>query len=86
MTEPPERTGLAYPVSRESGSGSPAGASGSPAPPFRLLLTPGEAAEALRISQRTLWQLTRDQRVKAVRIGRSVRYAVAALQAFVNGL
>lgn len=37
----------------------------------------------LSISERTLWQLTRDGRISAVRFGRTVRYQVPDLLAFV---
>jgi excisionase family DNA binding protein len=39
-----------------------------------LLLTAREAAAALAISERTLWQLTKDGAVRCVRLGRAVRY------------
>jgi len=39
-----------------------------------LLLTPREAAARLRLSDRTLWSLTRAGEIPAIRIGRSVRY------------
>jgi excisionase family DNA binding protein len=39
-----------------------------------LLLTARQAAAALSISERTLWQLTRDGAVRCVRLGRAVRY------------
>lgn len=38
------------------------------------LLKPKEAAEVLSVSERTLWNLTRNEEIPAVRIGRSVRY------------
>jgi excisionase family DNA binding protein len=50
----------------------------------RLLLTPREAAEALAISERTLWQLTHDQALPCVRIGRSVRYRPEALRTYLD--
>lgn len=50
----------------------------------RLLLTPKEAAAALSISARSLWTLTDTGVLKAVRIGRSVRYAVADLEAYID--
>jgi excisionase family DNA binding protein len=53
--------------------------------PDRLLLTPRQAAAALSISERTLWQLTRDRALPCVRIGRSVRYARNDLLAFIEG-
>ncbi|MBI3407202.1 MAG: helix-turn-helix domain-containing protein [Planctomycetes bacterium] len=40
----------------------------------RMLLTSKEAAERLAISERKLWQLTKDCDIPAVRIGRAVRY------------
>ena len=49
-----------------------------------LLLTAREAAKTLRLSEKTLWSLTRPRGpIPAVRIGRSVRYSVAALEAWV---
>ena len=49
------------------------------------LLTSKEAARFLRISTRTLFNLTRPRgRLLCVRIGRSVRYAPASLQAWVD--
>jgi excisionase family DNA binding protein len=52
--------------------------------PGRLLLTAAEAAEALAISERTLWALTDRGEIPAIRIGRSVRYAVEDLRAWVD--
>jgi excisionase family DNA binding protein len=40
----------------------------------QLLLTAPEAAKALAISERTVWQLTKDGELPVVRLGRSVRY------------
>ena len=51
--------------------------------PLRLLLTSAEAAKALNIGERTLWRLTDDGEIPAIRIGRSVRYAVEDLQAWI---
>jgi len=43
--------------------------------PFQsLLLKPREAARALSICERTLWQLTNDGKIPSVRFGRNVRY------------
>lgn len=50
----------------------------------RLLLTVQEAARALSISERSLWTLTNEGAVQSVRIGRSVRYAVSDLQAYID--
>ena len=38
------------------------------------LLTVREAAELLRISERTLFTLTKDRQIPSVRVGRGVRY------------
>ena len=39
-----------------------------------MLLTPTEAARALRISKRLLWQLTKDREIKSKKVGKLVRY------------
>jgi excisionase family DNA binding protein len=53
-----------------------------------LALRPREAAKALGISTRHLWQLTKDGHIPAVRVGtgkrKAVLYSVAALQAWLN--
>jgi excisionase family DNA binding protein len=51
-----------------------------------LLVDARTASRLLAISPRTLWQLTRDGIVPAVRFGRSVRYAVEDLQAAIARL
>jgi hypothetical protein len=56
---------------------------------LRLLLRPREAAEALGISERLLFDLNRSGQIPCLRIpgrgkARSIRYAVADLQAFIN--
>ncbi len=48
------------------------------------LLRPREAAEWLKISERNLWTLTQRNELPSVRIGRSVRYDLADLRAFVD--
>ena len=48
-----------------------------------LLLTAREAAAALAISERKLWELTSGGIIRVVRIGRSVRYSRVALEEFV---
>jgi excisionase family DNA binding protein len=63
-----------------------AGDGASSAGPVVLLLTAREAAHALAISERTLWGLTQRGEVQVVRIGRSVRYAVAELERYVAHL
>jgi excisionase family DNA binding protein len=49
-----------------------------------LLLTVREAAQLLAISERTLWTLTHTGRLRAVRVGRAVRYARTDLEEFVR--
>jgi excisionase family DNA binding protein len=49
-----------------------------------LLLKPREAARALAISERTLWELTKRGKIPHVRIGRAVRYAPADLEAWIE--
>jgi excisionase family DNA binding protein len=55
----------------------------------RLLLKPKEAAAALGISERTLWQLTKDGGIPSVLIGggkdrQVVRYDPRDLQAWID--
>ena len=50
----------------------------------RLLLRPAEAAEALAISPRKLWELTDRREIPSVRIGRSVRYDPGDLRRWIN--
>jgi len=45
-----------------------------------LLLTPAEAAKALKISERKLWTLTNQKLVPHIRIGKSVRYRPESLR------
>jgi excisionase family DNA binding protein len=59
----------------------PTGAS-SPSTP-RLLLRVEEAAEALAVSRTALYGLLRSGDIPVVRIGRSVRVPVAALESYV---
>jgi excisionase family DNA binding protein len=49
----------------------------------QLLMTAKQAAARLAISERTLWQLTNDGELPAVRFGRIVRYDPADLRAFI---
>ena len=48
----------------------------------RLALTYREAAQTLGVSERTVWQLVRDGKLKACRIGRAVRIPVSAIEQF----
>jgi excisionase family DNA binding protein len=50
----------------------------------QLLIIPREAAKALAISERTLWQLTKDGAIPCVRIGRSVRYDLRDLRGWID--
>lgn len=50
----------------------------------RLLLTVKEAAQQLAISERTLWQLTKDRQIRSVRIRRAVRYDPTDLLAWIE--
>ena len=55
--------------------------------PSRVLLRPEDAARALALSTRTLKRRTDAGDIPgAVKIGRSVRYRLADLHAFANGL
>lgn len=49
-----------------------------------LLVKPREAAQALGICEKTLWTLTKCGELPAVRIGRSVRYDLQDLRAFID--
>ena len=53
--------------------------------PDRLAVPPREAARLMSISERTLWSLTSPRGpIPAVRLGRSVRYDVAALRRWLD--
>lgn len=49
-----------------------------------LLMTARDASRALAISERQLWQRTKDGEIPCVRIGRSVRYSPIDLQAWID--
>lgn len=51
-----------------------------------LMLRPEDAAKALAISARMLWELTKAGEIPCVRVGRAVRYEVTALQAYIERL
>jgi excisionase family DNA binding protein len=46
-------------------------------------LTPPQAARALSISGRTLWTLTNEGKIPHLRVGRQIRYGVAALEEWI---
>jgi excisionase family DNA binding protein len=79
----PLRNGAAAPLPRPSAAAAGAVAE---APGVKLLLSAREAAAALAVCERTLWQLTADGKVKSIKIGRSVRYDRRDLQEFIDGL
>ena len=49
----------------------------------RLLLRVTEAAETLAISRTALYDLLRRDEIRAIHIGRSIRFSAAALEAYV---
>ena len=57
---------------------------GSTQSPARLLLNSRDAARALAISERNLWERTKTGEIPCVRIGRSVRYSVRDLEAWID--
>ena len=50
---------------------------------IELLLTPSEAAKALKLSERTLWTMTQRNEVPVVHLGRSPRYPLEALKSWI---
>jgi excisionase family DNA binding protein len=52
--------------------------------PPQLLLTAKQAAAALQLSERTLWELARRGEIKRLKINSSVRYDVKDLEAFIE--
>lgn len=52
--------------------------------PSPLLLTPRDAAKALAVCEKTLWNLSRRGELRPVRIGRAVRYDVADLRRWID--
>jgi len=48
------------------------------------LMNVKEAARFLQISERMLWQLTKDGEIVAVRVGRCVRYERQDVRAFIQ--
>lgn len=52
---------------------------------LKLLLSVREAAQALAVSERTLWQMTKDGVIGSIKVGtRSVRYPVAELERWIE--
>jgi excisionase family DNA binding protein len=50
-----------------------------------LLWTSRQAAKALAISERKLWELTNEEAIPCIRIGRAVRYDPADIRAWIDG-
>ena len=48
-----------------------------------LLLSPKQAAQALAISERTLWQLTKDGEIASIKVRSCVRYPVTGLERYI---
>ena len=48
------------------------------------LLTPRETAKVLRISERTLWAITKSGSIQAIRFGRAVRYNPDAIKQWIE--
>ena len=53
---------------------------------IRLLLSTREAAQALAVSERTLWGLAQQGDVPMVRFGRCVRYPIDGLKEWISRL
>lgn len=53
-------------------------------PPAALLLNARDAAQALAISERNLWERTKTGEIPSLKIGRSVRYCVRDLEAWID--
>lgn len=52
----------------------------------QLLMTPEEAAQALRVGRTTVYALMKAGELRPVHIGRSCRLPVAELERYVSGL
>ena len=53
--------------------------------PTRLALRPKDAAKALGIGQRKLWELTMAGAIPSVKVGTCTLYPVDALREWING-
>jgi excisionase family DNA binding protein len=49
-----------------------------------LLWTSRQAAKALAISERKLWELTNEEAIPCIRIGRAVRYDPADIRTWID--
>jgi len=50
----------------------------------KLLLNSRETARMLGISERKLWTMTKERMIPFVRLGRSVRYSIKALESWIE--
>jgi len=55
-----------------------------PHAPIRILMDLRETAQALKLSDRTVWSLANTGELRSVRIGRSRRFDVRDVHAFVE--
>ena len=53
-------------------------------PGGKMAYKPSEAAELLSISERSLWTLTNQGEIAAIKIGRSVRYPHSELERYLS--
>ncbi len=61
-------------------------AAGGPASSSVRLVKSADAAKMLAIGERKLWSLTASGLIQSIRIGRSVRYDVRDIEAFIEKL
>ena len=54
--------------------------------PATRLMSTKEASSYLAISERKLWQLTKEKRIAAVKFDRVVRYDIADLDSFITAM
>lgn len=52
---------------------------------MKPLLTAKEVSEVLRLSERTIFSLTKSGKLPVIRMGSSVRYAPEDVQAYIDG-
>lgn len=66
-------------------SASSASAASQPAtvPPMKVLLTVEEAAQAMSVGRTLMWELVMRLQIKSIKVGRTRRVPVVALQEFV---
>jgi excisionase family DNA binding protein len=57
---------------------------GAPAEQYETLLTISEVANVLRVSKMTIYRLVHDGQLPSMRIGKSLRVPVSALDAYLS--